>query len=143
MITDTLHKISKESEDLFNTYHLVTLRFPFIDQAYHVGCYHNEKLAIIVSGIVREILENDSELKENGGFWLRTEKLKGKIVKCPAGLKLEEPGSAITIIEEQLSFPLLKKLCDSIPSFVSHAAILRKKVEECPPPGMHIFVRRR
>jgi len=120
----------KAQEDEFNTYYKISLTFPCVDKVYPMGCYHTKELAKKVYRIVFEVLNNQADLQKEGGFDLRTDCYMGKIVKCPAGLRLEESGCAITMVETQLTCQELKKLGDWIPSVIEHAAMLRK---EAPP----------
>lgn len=116
----------KKEQDKQDTYFAIVLKLPEVDKIYQLGCYTEENLARKVYSIVFEALENEPDIKKVGWFDLRINTYRGTIVKCPAGLRLKEPGPAITMVEKELTFDGLKKLSVMVPIILENAAILRK-----------------
>jgi hypothetical protein len=122
-----VQKEAKRKQDEFNTYFVLSLQLPFVDKVYQVGCYHTEKLAQTINSVIHEALKNELKIKEFGWFELRTDPYKGNLIQCPAGLRLEEPGSAITMVQTQLTFQELVRLGNWVPSTIEHALSIKKE----------------
>ncbi len=118
-------KEAQRIQDEFNTYFLLSLKLS--DKTYQIGCYHTKELANMIRPIVSEVFENEPSID---WFDLVVHPYKGKIVECPAGLQLEEPGYAITMVETKLTCDVLKNLTQHISSIVEHARILQKNQKE-------------
>lgn len=123
-------KEAQRKQDEFNTYFTLSLKLAFVNKVYQVGCYHTEELANTIYHIVFKILDKEPKIKTGGWFDLRVDGYKGTIVECPAGLRLEVTGCAITMVQTQLTDQVLKRIEEWIPSILEHAALLRKLQED-------------
>lgn len=111
-----------------NYYAVCVNRSPFIiGKEKEIGCYSSEYLAKSVSDFVRDVFSS----KVEGGIACSVVSHKGKLLRTPAGLRLEEtPNGRLAMIDESWNSKMVESLLTYVPFVIDRKAMEQRTILE-------------